>query len=62
MTGKQIKLIELGQIPAGNYVEPNRAILWDGRADSGELVVSGTYFYQIEVEGYTETRKMVIII
>ncbi len=61
MTGKQIKLIELGQIPAGNYVEPNRAILWDGRADSGELVVSGTYFYQIEVEGYTETRKMVII-
>ena len=54
-------MIELGHIPAGNYVESNRAIYWDGRTDTGEQVSSGTYFYQIEADGYTNTRKMVIL-
>ena len=61
MTGKQIRMIELGYIPAGNYVESNRAIYWDGRTENGELVSSGTYFYQIEAGDYTETRKMMIL-
>ena len=54
-------MIELGHIPAGNYVEVSRAIYWDGKADTGEQVSSGTYFYQIEADGYTDTRKMVIL-
>jgi len=54
-------MIELGYIPAGNYVESNRAIYWDGRTENGELVSSGTYFYQIEAGDYTETRKMMIL-
>ena len=61
VTGKQIRTIELGHIPAGNYVESNRAIYWDGRTEDGEQVSSGTYFYQIEADGYTDTRKMVIL-
>ncbi|MCS5610452.1 MAG: T9SS type A sorting domain-containing protein, partial [Candidatus Poribacteria bacterium] len=61
VTGKQIRIIQLGYIPAGNYVESNRAIYWDSRTENGELVSSGTYFYQIEVGDYTETRKMVIL-
>ena len=61
LTGKQIRRIELGHIPAGNYVESNRAIYWDGKTDTGEFVSSGTYFYQIETDDYTETRKMVIL-
>ena len=61
VTGKQIRMIELGHIPAGNYVESNRAIYWDGKTDTGEQVSSGTYFYQIEAGDYTETRKMVIL-
>ena len=60
VTGKQIRMIELGHIPAGSYVEVNRAIYWDGSTNTGESVSSGTYFYQIEVGDYTETRKMVI--
>ena len=59
-TGKQVKLIDLGQLVAGNYVEPGKAILWDGKTDNGELVASGSYFYQIESENYREIRKMVI--
>ena len=54
-------MIELGHVLAGNYVESNRAIYWDGRSEDGEQVSSGTYFYQIEAGDYTETRKMVIL-
>ena len=61
VTGKQIRTIELGHIPAGNYVESNRAIYWDGKTDTGEHIFSGTYFYQIETGDYTDTRKMVIL-
>ena len=61
MTGKQIRMIELGYIPAGNYVESSKAIYWDGKTDTGEQVSSGTYFYQIQAGAYTETRKMVIL-
>ena len=61
VTGKQIRMIELGHILAGNYVESGKAIYWDGKTETGELVSSGTYFYQIEAGDYTETRKMVIL-
>ena len=54
-------MLELGHIPAGNYVESNRAIYWGGRAEDGEQVSSGTYSHQIEAGDYTETRKMVIL-
>ena len=61
VTGKKIRIIELGHIAAGNYVESSKAIYWDGRTENGEQVSSGTYFYQIEAGDYTETRKMVIL-
>ena len=61
LTGKQIRMIELGHITVGNYVEVNRAIYWDGKTDTGQQVSSGTYFYQIEAGDYTETRRMVML-
>jgi len=62
VTGKKIRMIELGHIPTGNYVESSKAIYWDGRTGAGEHVSSsGTYFYQIQAGDYTETRKMVIL-
>ena len=61
VTGKQIKIIELGYVPAGNYVESSKAIYWDGRTEDGEKVSSGTYFYQIEAGDYTEIKKMVVL-
>ena len=61
ITGKQIRMIELGHIPAGNYVESNKAIYWDGKTKTGEAVSSGTYFYQLQAGDYTGTRKMVIL-
>ena len=61
VTGKPIRMIELGHIPAGNYVETSKAIYWDGRTKNGEYVSSGTYFYQIQAGDYTKIRKMVIL-
>ena len=61
VTGKQIRMIELGHVTAGNYVESSKAIYWDGKTDTGEQVSSGTYFYQIEAGDYTETRRMVML-
>ena len=61
VTGKQIRVIELGYMPAGNYVESSRAIYWDGRSENGEQVSSGTNFYQMQADAYTETKKMVIL-
>ena len=61
VTGKQIRMIELGHTPARNYIESSKAIYWDGRSEDGEFVSSGTYFYQIQAGDYTETRKMVIL-
>ena len=61
VTGKQIRMIELGYVTAGNYVESSKAIYWDGRTEDGERVSSGTYFYQIDAGDYRSTRKMVIL-
>ena len=61
VTGKQIRMIQLGHLPAGNYIESSKAIYWGGRTEDGEQVSSGTYFYQIEAGDYTDTRKMVIL-
>ena len=61
VTGKLIRMIELGHVTAGNYVDSNKAIYWDGRSANGEFVSSGTYFYQIRAGDYTDTRKMVIL-
>ena len=61
VTGKQIRMIELDHLSAGNYVESSKAIYWDGRTEDGEQVSSGTYFYQTEAGDYTETRKILIL-
>jgi len=53
--------LELGHLTAGSYSQTEKAIYWDGKAETGEAVSSGTYFYQIEAGDYTETRKMVIL-
>ena len=61
LTGKLIRMIELGHVTAGNYEDSGKAIYWDGRSENGEMVASGTYFYQIQAGDYTDTRKMVIL-
>ena len=58
VTGKQIRIIKLGHLSAGNYVESSKAIYWDGKTEDGEQVSSGTYFYQIEAGGRSLFSKI----
>jgi len=61
VTGKQVRMIELDNVTAGNYVESSKAIYWDGRTQSGEQVASGTYFYTLKTVDYVFTQKMIIL-
>ncbi|MCF7840896.1 MAG: T9SS type A sorting domain-containing protein, partial [Candidatus Marinimicrobia bacterium] len=36
-------------------------IRWNGRNDAGVLVSTGIYFYRLEVNGFSQTRKMILM-
>ena len=67
--GVIVRQLDLGYQPAGYYTAQSKAIYWDGRNESGELVASGVYFYQLRVSSsqsigigdYSKTRRMVIL-
>jgi hypothetical protein len=40
----------------GNY----RAT-WNGRASDGRAIASGVYFYHLQAEGFTATKKMTLL-
>lgn len=60
-TGQIVRKLDMGYQTFGYYVGRDNSAYWDGRTESGELVSSGTYFYQLETDQYSETRKMVIL-
>jgi flagellar hook assembly protein FlgD len=57
IAGIPVRSISVGYLQAGSYVSQSRA----GKADTGERVASGTYFYTLRTEGYTSTQKMIIL-
>ena len=57
--GKGVRQLQL--VTAGRYVTADQAAYWDGKTETGQVVASGTYFYQLRAGDYTETRKMVIL-
>ena len=59
--GGQVQQLELGQLPAGLYHTTDRAAYWNGQNQIGEQVASGIYFYQLNLDDYRQTRKMVIL-
>ncbi|MDP6751012.1 MAG: T9SS type A sorting domain-containing protein [Candidatus Poribacteria bacterium] len=60
-TGKIVRTLDMGFQSFGYYAGRDKSAYWDGRTENGELVSSGTYFYQLETDQYSETRKMVIL-
>ena len=54
--GACVRLLVDSRMPAG----PNE-ILWDGRSDRGEPVSTGIYFCRLVTDGFSQTRKMVLL-
>jgi hypothetical protein len=45
----------------GEEREPSRYVeVWDGRDSRGRLVAAGTYFYRLELPGWSAARKMTL--
>ena len=54
--GQEVKTLINKKQYAGRY-----SIEWDGTNDSGELVSSGLYFYEIRTGQFTQMKKMLLI-
>ena len=60
-TGQMIRKLEPGFKRAGSHITKDTAAYWDGTTDSGEPAPSAVYFYNIQTENYSATRKMTVI-
>ena len=58
--GTVVRALDLGHRRAGSYDSRHRAAYWDGRNTQGEPVASGVYFYTLQADEFSATRKMVI--
>ena len=61
MHGTVVRQLDLGHQREGYYTSKPRAAYWDGRNAVGERVASGIYFYQLQADGSSSLRKMVIL-
>jgi hypothetical protein len=56
VSGALVRVLERSHHDAGRY-----EIGWSGENESGQKVSSGVYFYQLRVEGFTQTKKMLLL-
>jgi hypothetical protein len=56
LLGRKVQVLADGDFSAGEH-----EVTWDGRNRRGELVASGVYFYRIQVDGRSLTRKMMLM-
>jgi PKD repeat protein len=61
MNGQMVRRLDLGSKMPGHYMDRSKAAYWDGRNESGELVSSGIYFYQLQAGHDASVRKMIIV-
>ena len=59
--GAIVRQLDLGYQSVGYYTARSKAAYWNGRNDSGELVASGVYFYQLRAGDYTATKRLAIV-
>jgi len=54
--GEKVKTLMDQHLKAGRQL-----VEWDGKDESGEEVASGVYFYRLQTQDFTETKKMVLM-
>ncbi len=61
VSGHSVRTLSLGHKSTGLYMTSSTAAYWDGKNDAGEPVSSGIYFYVLQTENFSATRRMVIL-
>jgi hypothetical protein len=56
LAGRQVNTLHDGNQQAGHY-----QIIWDGKDSRGAQAASGVYFYRLEAEGKSVTKRMVML-
>jgi|GEM_PF-507543 predicted CXXCH cytochrome family protein len=56
LSGEAVATLVNQTMSAGNY-----RVTWNGRTDDGRSVASGVYFYHLQAEGFTATKKMTLL-
>jgi flagellar hook assembly protein FlgD len=59
--GNLVRILNLGEKPAGVYDTKGLAAYWNGRNDAGERVSSGLYFYKLTAGQFNQVKLMVIL-
>jgi flagellar hook assembly protein FlgD len=54
--GQQVRSLADTPYKPGTYTA-----YWDGRDDQGHIVASGVYFYRLETNSSTQTRRLTLI-
>ena len=61
LSGRPVRVLDLGTLEPGYYDDRSRAARWDGRNELGERVTSGVYIYQLLAGDKSLIRRMVIL-
>jgi cytoskeletal protein RodZ len=61
VSGSSIRTLDLGHKSVGSYTTTAAAAYWDGKNNAGEHVSSGIYFYTLQTDKFSATRRMVIL-
>ncbi len=56
VSGRMVRTLESGSLSAGSYSRQ-----WNGRDAQGRAVSSGTYFYRLSGDGFSEAKKMILV-
>jgi serine protease len=56
LKGQKVKTLVGETKAAGNY-----SLAWNGKDDNGQPVSSGVYLYRMDTEGFSSTRKMMLM-
>ena len=59
--GTVVRKLQLGYQKAGYYLRQSSAAHWDGRNMLDECLASGVYFYSLDTDDFTATRRMLIV-
>ena len=54
--GQLVKQLAHQSLPSGSH-----SLVWDGKDRAGRNVASGVYFYRLETQNYSSTRKMLLM-